>query len=53
MEIEKKNSFPAEDGHIESIWIGVDQVKVSFQTWDLSISTSFSAKFSSRQNSME
>ena len=34
MEIEKKDSFPAEDGHIESILIGVDQVKVSFQTWD-------------------
>lgn len=32
--IEKKDSFPAEDGHIESILIGVDQVKVSFQTWD-------------------
>ena len=30
----KKDSFPAEDGHIESILIGVDQVKVSFQTWD-------------------
>ena len=34
MEIEKRDSFPAEDGHIESILIGVDQVKVSFQTWD-------------------
>lgn len=34
MEIEKKDSFPAEDGHIESILIGVDQVKISFQTWD-------------------
>ena len=30
----KKDSFPAEDGHIESVLIGVDQVKVSFQTWD-------------------
>lgn len=30
----KKDSFPAEDGHIESILIGVDQAKVSFQTWD-------------------
>ena len=34
MEIERKNSFPAEDGHIESILIGVDQVKISFQTWN-------------------
>lgn len=34
MEIEKKDSFPAEDGHIESILIGTDQVKISFQTWD-------------------
>ena len=34
MAIEKRDSFPAEDGHIESILIGVDQVKVSFQTWD-------------------
>ncbi len=34
MNIEKKSSFPAEDGHIESILIGVDTVKVSFQTWD-------------------
>ncbi|MCI8297826.1 MAG: hypothetical protein HFG22_18515 [Lachnospiraceae bacterium] len=32
--IEKKEHFPAEDGHIESILIGVGQVKVSFQTWD-------------------
>ena len=32
--LEKKDSFPAEDGHIESILIGVDQVKISFQTWD-------------------
>ena len=30
----KKDSFPAEDGHIESILLGVDQAKVSFQTWD-------------------
>lgn len=28
------SSFPSEDGHIESILIGVDTVKVSFQTWD-------------------
>ncbi len=28
------DSFPAEDGHIESILIGVDKVKISFQTWD-------------------
>lgn len=34
MEIERKDSFPAEDGHIESILIGTDQVKISFQTWD-------------------
>ncbi len=34
IKIEKKETFPAEDGHIESILIGVDQVKVSFQTWD-------------------
>lgn len=34
MEIEKKSHFSAEDGHIESILIGADQVKVSFQTWD-------------------
>ncbi|MDE6627180.1 MAG: hypothetical protein K2K56_12525 [Lachnospiraceae bacterium] len=32
--LEKKESFPAADGHIESILIGVDQVKISFQTWD-------------------
>lgn len=34
MVIEKKESFPAEDGHIESILIGAEQTKVSFQTWD-------------------
>ena len=34
MEIERKDSFAAEDGHIESILIGVDQAKISFQTWD-------------------
>ena len=34
MKIERKDSFAAEDGHIESILIGVDQVKISFQTWD-------------------
>lgn len=30
----ERESFPAEDGHIESILIGFDQIKVSFQTWD-------------------
>ena len=30
----ERESFSAEDGHIESIVIGVDQIKVSFQTWD-------------------
>lgn len=34
MKIERKESFPAEDGHIESILIGVDRAKISFQTWD-------------------
>ena len=28
------NSFPAEDGHIESILIGCSDVKISFQTWN-------------------
>lgn len=28
------SSFPECDGHIESILIGYDTVKVSFQTWD-------------------
>lgn len=28
------NIFPECDGHIESILIGYDTVKVSFQTWD-------------------
>lgn len=32
--LEKKENFPSEDGHIESILIGVDKVKISFQTWD-------------------
>ncbi len=32
--IQKLDFFPTEDGHIESILIGVDCVKVSFQTWD-------------------
>ena len=27
------SSFPAEDGHIESVLIGVQEVKVSFQEW--------------------
>ncbi len=31
--IKKLDSFPAEDGHIESILIGVWDVKVSFQDW--------------------
>ena len=26
-------SFPAEDGHIESVLVGVQEVKVSFQDW--------------------
>ena len=32
--IQKLDLFPAEDGHIESILIGVDCIKVSFQTLD-------------------
>ena len=28
------DTFPAEDGHIESILIGADSLKVSFQTWN-------------------
>lgn len=32
--LQKLDHFPAEDGHIESILIGVDCMKVSFQTWD-------------------
>ena len=28
------DSFPSDDGHIESILIGVEEVKVSFQTWN-------------------
>lgn len=31
--IKKLDSFPAEDGHIESILIGVWDIKVSFQDW--------------------
>lgn len=27
-------TFPSDDGHIESVLVGVGQVKVSFQTWD-------------------
>ena len=27
-------SFPSEDGHIESILIGADTLKLSFQTWN-------------------
>ncbi len=34
IKIEKKETFPDADVHIESILIGVEQVKVSFQTWD-------------------
>ena len=34
MEINRLECFPAEDGHIESVLIGVEKVKVSFQTWD-------------------
>lgn len=30
----KKDSFSSADGHIESVLIGVEQVKISFQTWD-------------------
>lgn len=30
----KLDSFPVADGHIESILIGAWQVKISFQTWD-------------------
>lgn len=33
MEINRLDCFPAEDGHIESVLIGVEKVKVSFQTW--------------------
>ena len=33
-EIMKRNSFPVADGHIESILIGCDDVKVSFQSWN-------------------
>lgn len=32
--MKKIDSFPAADGHIESILIGVWQVKISFQTWN-------------------
>lgn len=32
--MKERNSFPACDGHIESILIGYRMVKVSFQTWD-------------------
>lgn len=27
-------TFPAADGHIESVLIGFRKVKISFQTWD-------------------
>lgn len=30
----KMDSFPSDDGHIESVLIGCEDVKVSFQTWD-------------------
>lgn len=29
----KLEAFPAEDGHIESVLVGVQEVKVSFQDW--------------------
>lgn len=29
----KLDSFPAEDGHIESVLVGVQEIKVSFQDW--------------------
>ena len=32
-QIKKLDSFPAEDGHIESVLIGVQIIKVSFQDW--------------------
>lgn len=32
--MEKLEAFPADDGHIESLVIGVDQVKVSLHTWN-------------------
>ena len=32
-QIMKLDSFPAEDGHIESVLIGVQVIKVSFQDW--------------------
>lgn len=32
--LQRLDCFPVEDGHIESILIGVEVVKVSFQTWD-------------------
>lgn len=31
--IKKLDSFPAEDGYIESVLIGVQVIKVSFQDW--------------------
>ncbi len=34
MKMIKLEKFPSDDGHIESILIGVSQVKISFQTWD-------------------
>ena len=32
-QVRKLVSFPAEDGHIESVLVGVQEVKVSFQDW--------------------
>lgn len=32
-QIMKLDSFPVEDGHIESVLIGVQVIKVSFQDW--------------------
>jgi len=32
-QVRKLESFPAEDGHIESVLVGVQEIKVSFQDW--------------------
>ena len=32
-QVNRLSSFPAEDGHIESVLIGVQEVKVSFHDW--------------------
>ena len=31
----KIDQFPSDDGHIESVLIGCETVKVSFQTWNM------------------